>query len=226
MTIEQLKKHAHRLVRYNGIVERAQQIVRMSPKLTLQQIGLQLDIRPDDIMIDCGANVGDVTSSFARTGAQVYAFEPNPLCFSILRRRFAMTPNVKCFNQGVMDRECTLTYSTAKPHGKWDYLDVTITGSFKGVGNLEKDTTEVQCVNLSDFIFSIGRNIRLLKVDIEGSEVEVLNNLLDTKAIDSIDLILVETHEMYFPALLKGTEELRMRIEDQGLSPKFRLDWP
>src|SRR4051794_32403355 len=108
----QLKKFLRRTVRYNGFVERAQQMLRLDAKLHLAPIALEIATEPGDILVDCGANVGDVTSSFARTGATVYAFEPDPLCFSVLSKRFSLTPNVTCFHKGVMDRNCEMVLSS------------------------------------------------------------------------------------------------------------------
>src|SRR3546814_4183293 len=42
-------------------------------------------LRPGDIAIDCGANVGRFTRPIAEGGATVHAFEPNPDAFAELR---------------------------------------------------------------------------------------------------------------------------------------------
>ena len=44
--------------------------------------------------------------------ATVHAFEPNPVCFEILKKRFSRLPNVRIYNQGVMDKPGSLTLST------------------------------------------------------------------------------------------------------------------
>jgi hypothetical protein len=54
----------------------------------------------------------------------------------------------------------------------------------------------------------------------------VINDLIDSSAIDLIDLLVAETHEKPWPALFERTEALRGKIADQGLSSKIRLDWP
>jgi FkbM family methyltransferase len=223
---QHLKKMIHRTVRWNPLVERAQQMVRMSPALRLEPIDLRVEINPDDVLIDCGANIGAITSRFARTGARVYAFEPNPLCFSILSRRFSLTPNVTCFNKGVMDRACTLDLVTPDAHEKWDELDTSI-GSTVMLNQLPPGTsrTSIECIDLSEFIFSLNQRVRFLKLDIEGSEVCVINGLIDTNATDRVDLIVVETHETQLPFLREQTDRMKQRISDSGLQEKFRLDW-
>src|SRR5215213_9742927 len=35
-------------------------------------------LKPGDLAIDCGANVGEITARMRASGATVYAFEPNP----------------------------------------------------------------------------------------------------------------------------------------------------
>ena len=85
--------------------------------------------------------------------------------------------------------------------------------------------TEIECISLSDFIQSLHRQVRLLKLDIEGSEIPVLNQLLDIGSINFVDLTVVETHERQMPHLLDVTAALRDRIKKEGLEKKIRLDW-
>jgi FkbM family methyltransferase len=85
--------------------------------------------------------------------------------------------------------------------------------------------TQVECVDLDAFIRHLKKRVRLLKLDIEGSEIAVLNRLLDSGTIDLIDLVVAETHDKWIPSLFEGTDTLRHRIEAAGLSDKIRLDW-
>jgi FkbM family methyltransferase len=221
-----IRRAARRQIRHHPLVERTQQRIRLSPRLVLGQIGLEIDIDQTSVLIDCGANVGDVTSALARTGAQVYAFEPNPLSYAILSKRFSSTPNVKCFNKGVMDRDCTLTLITPVAHDQYDALDMTIASSFL-TNHADRDAkkNEIACIDLSAFIWGLNKRIGVLKIDIEGAEIQVLNCLIDTKAIDLVDLVLVETHEVQQPSLTASTTALRERIAAASLQSKIRLDW-
>jgi len=66
--------------------------------------------------------------------------------------------------------------------------------------------------------------VRLLKIDIEGAEVPLLEALLDHPALEKVDMIFCETHENRLPALAARTEALRKRVA--GLArPKINLDW-
>jgi hypothetical protein len=65
----------------------------------------------------------------------------------------------------------------------------------------------------------------LLKLDIEGAEIRVLNHLMDTGAIELVELTVVETHEDQIPSLIAQTNELRSRIQKSGYASRIRLDW-
>lgn len=224
-----IRKFIYRSFRYHWLTEWLQNVVRRSSILVLPEVGLDLEIQQGDIIIDCGANVGDLTSRFARSGAKVYAFEPNPSAFRILSRRFRALPAVQCFNQGVMDRECVLSLNIPIRHGPWDAIDATVSGSldphaYESSG-IKMEHVNVECIDLGKFIRSLASNVRLLKIDIEGAELPVLNSLIDTGIIHHIDHLVVETHEEQMPHLLAETETLRMRISKENLEEKVNLGW-
>jgi FkbM family methyltransferase len=224
-----VRKLVYRTVRYHWLTEQLLSTFAPTPRLALPEVGLEIDVWPGDIIIDCGANVGDITSRFARSGAEVYAFEPNPLVFRILNRRFRGLSRVHCFNQGVMDRECLLSLNLPAPKASSDAIDVSVAASFVGhAGNTPEGTlrqVDIDCIDLAAFIASLKSGVCLLKLDIEGAELPVLNSLIDTGAIHRIDHVVVETHEKQMPHLLADTEALRARLRHENLEKKVRLDW-
>jgi FkbM family methyltransferase len=189
----------------------------------------EVNVSQGDIIIDCGANIGDVTSMFARSDATVYAFEPNPLVYGVLAKRFSAMRSVHCINKGVSDRERLMTLSTPLPHERFDKLDVTITASFvEGAMHPEAygvQETDIDCIDIHKFVESLSHRVRLLKLDIEGMEVVVLNRLMDTGAIDLIDLVVAETHDHVIDNLKESTNALRSRVRAAGLESRVRLDW-
>jgi FkbM family methyltransferase len=222
-----VRKALYRAVRYHWSTEWLQNGIRRSTTLHLPEVKMELEVQPGQIIIDCGASVGDFTSRFARTGAKVYAFEPNPTVFQILENRFKILSLVECLNQGVMDKETSLTLRVPLAHGEWDALESTVASSFvaEGSSEAEMQEVEVRCIDLAVFIRSLASRVRLLKIDIEGAEITVLNSLIDTAVIHEIDQVVVETHEEMIPHLLKDTEALRARIQDEGLEHKIDLNW-
>ena len=61
-----------------------------------------------DVVLDCGADVGEVTKVLAETGATVHAFEPDPYAFGQLKKRTADLPNVVRHNAALGVRAGTI----------------------------------------------------------------------------------------------------------------------
>lgn len=182
-------------------------------------------LTPEDVAIDCGANVGVYTVMMARSGATVYAFEPNPAAFEALVKKTEDFPNVTAFQAAVTTVPGPVTLYLHK----WSDDDPLhwSTGSslIAGKSNVRQDRqATVEGIALSDFIVSLDRRIRLLKMDIEGAEVGVLNRILDEGLHERIDEVYVEVHDRKVPELVEPTRKLRERLESLGVS-HFRLDW-
>lgn len=177
-----------------------------------------------EVAIDCGANVGKVTKKMAKPGIIVYAFEPDPNAFKALQAKFKEETNVTCFNKAVSDHSGSAKiYFTDKYNEnpeKWS------TGSTLSADKPNVDKTNFaicEVVDLAEFIQNLGKPIGLLKMDIEGEEIKVLNKLIDLGLTKEIRKIVVETHER-FPTLTEPTRELKERIRELKLK-NIDLDW-
>ena len=183
------------------------------------------NLAPGDVAIDCGANVGVFTKMMAESGATVYAFEPNRAAFDVLVQNTAMFPNVKAIHAAV-----TAAPGPAKLYlHKWSREDPVHWSSGSSLlaakSNVaEKDFVLVEGIRLSQFIRETAPRVRLLKMDIEGAEVEIINQLLDEGLHEAIDHAFVEVHDRKVPQLAEPTRALRERLHSLGAT-HFRLDW-
>jgi FkbM family methyltransferase len=178
-----------------------------------------------DVAIDAGANIGRVTEIMARGGATVYAFEPNPHAFRVLSRRFKHWDNVHCLQKGAWDQPGAMPLY----HHRQDLEDPVkwSTGSslLENKSNIDPDrSTEVELIDMAEFIKDLDGRVALMKMDIEGAECRVLNKLLDTGIIDRIDALFVETHDAKMPELKPATDKIREEISRRGLK-HVHLDW-
>jgi FkbM family methyltransferase len=192
-------------------------------KATSQLLAVKL--KPSDIAIDCGANIGNITALLCRTGATVYAFEPNPFAFKELQKRFLDNPKVHCIQKGVLDENgrmhLYLHEFSDQDEVKWS------TGSslldFKG--NVNKDKfVDVEIIDLTEFIGSLNQKVKILKMDVEGVECKILKKLIDTGLIYSIEHMFVETHDVKNPALKDETDQIRSLLHEKKIS-HVNLDW-
>lgn len=178
-----------------------------------------------DIAIDCGANLGHVTYKMAEKGATVFAFEPNPYVFALLQERFRLQPNVVCINKGVWHRNDKMKlymYADSK-HNPVGYSYASSIFANNPIID-QQDYVEVDIVDLTEFIHLLGRRIKLLKIDIEGAEFDILEKLIATNQYWSIDRIVVETHEWLIPDTQERAARLRQQIADNHIH-NIDLNW-
>ena len=92
---------------------------------------------------------------------------------------------------------------------------------------LKNNYEEVDAIDLSKFIFDITKKqpIDLIKMDIEGAEVDVINHLIDTNAIKHVNYLICETHEKKNKFLLEGTNLLKEKVKLLGLDNKIYFNW-
>lgn len=190
---------------------------------------IEVPFSTGDVVIDCGANIGDVTAVFASEGAIVIAFEPNEVAFKELEQRFKTFKNVKCYNSAVSNESGTgklylhksastdpITYSTGS----------SLESEKENVN--KEDFEEVKLVDLSEAIENITntfkRNIHILKIDIEGAECKVVEKLMDKKLLNNITHVFVETHEKKNPAFAEDTKRMIERAEKEGLT-NINFNW-
>lgn len=201
-------------------------VTKYSPQTLTEKKASVFDIlHPGDIAIDCGANIGKVTAQMAKPGVTVYAFEPNPYAYAALYKRFSHMPNIHCINKAVWDRTSTLKLYFHKNNSsdpiKWS------SGSSLLVEkeNVSSDQyAEVEVIDLVEFIVGLGKPVRLLKIDIEGAECDVLNRLIDSGVAATIPSIVAETHEARIPRLQEDVKKLKEKITNHHLT-NINLNW-
>ena len=182
-------------------------------------------LEPGDVAIDCGANVGIYTVRMAKSGATVHAFEPNLAAYKALLENTKDFSNVKTYHAAVTTEPGPVKLFLHK----WADEDPLEWSTGSSLVEKKKNVRSdkfmvVEGVPLAEFIKGLGGRVRILKMDIEGAEVGILNRLLDEGLHESIDHVFVEVHDRKIKELVKPTEELRARLKQLGVT-NFRLDW-
>lgn len=183
-------------------------------------------IAEDDIVIDGGANIGKVTLSLIGRGARIFAYEPNPFAFAHLARAFGKHPQVTCLQKGLSDHNGTTPLYLHRQHDPNRPQNRSEAASLladkRNIDARHKVTVDV--VDIVEAVASAGNHVRLLKLDIEGAEYQVLDRLLDSGVIHRIDQIFCETHDHKAPSLRHETRRLRRRLAREGIR-HVNLDW-
>lgn len=157
-------------------------------------------------VFDVGANVGMFSLLQAQRGAHVVAFEPNPDCFARCQKAISLNKleeRIDVYNKAVGAQEgvgaLTVPYGLT-PSG-------AITPSRAGT---TPSGSGVDITTLSTMCSEQGMNhIDLLKIDVEGAEVAVLEGA--TEILHCVERVLLEYHS---PQLLRESKDI---LEQHGL---------
>lgn len=159
------------------------------------------------LFVDLGANLGQGFKWFSRyynsSNIDFELFEPNPFCFeslSAMLRADHRNITLHNFGAGVQDGKFKF-FGLSEEHG----------GKFSQGGSIVKDhnsdsyessdltAIEVSIINFSKYLLDKKKYYEkiVVKMDIEGAEVELLENLILNNSINFIDYLYVEFHSQF-----------------------------
>ncbi len=176
--------------------------------------------------IDLGANVGEYTKKMASVAKQVIAFEPDPWAFAELRANVADLDNVTILNAAAGTCE-NIVLLYRHPQFKYDPASYSESSSVIGgkMNVSEENAVEVSQLDFIRYLEGLDEEVGVLKIDIEGAEVDLLESLFERPDVLSrIDHIFAETHEKRIPAhkqRINSIYEKAQHIE----RPCINLSW-
>lgn len=140
-------------------------------------------LRPDDVFIDVGANIGSYTILASGVcGARAIAVEPDPGTARHLSRNIAannLGDLVTLQQTAIGDRGGTVTFTCGR-----DTMNRVATSA-------DQDVQEVALTRLDDILEGLEPTV--IKLDVEGFETQVLRGSEETLAKKSLLAILLET---------------------------------
>ena len=191
--------------------------------------GICAMLKPGDLAMDLGANMGEITTILAETGADVVAFEPDPYAFEKLKKRFQNAPNVTLVNAAVGASEGTVKLMRAEnfnenPKGASVKSTILDGGRSIDEGNFIE-------VPLLDFLTIVDTEVKkrgeiaFVKMDIEGAELEILETMHAQDKFGPIRSLVAETHERKFRDLRPRFKALRQAVAEAYPAHKVNLEW-
>lgn len=155
-------------------------------------------LRPGDVMVDIGANIGLFTLVAAKAVGQsgsVHAFEPVPGNCERLEENVRLNgfTNVRLNKSAVGDHAGTVSLAIDADMANTSGAS---TSSFYTVTRLADPVIELTAPldTLDDYATRelAGRRIRLVKIDVEGSEPAVLAGMSDVLKSHRVDVLMLE----------------------------------
>jgi FkbM family methyltransferase len=154
----------------------------------------EVDTTPEFI-IDAGANIGLTSIYFANRfpNARILAIEPERGNFEILMKNAAPYPNILPF-LGALWGESAEVEIVDPGRGNWGFM--TAARNDDHIDSKLKH--RIQGLTIDAILEKYGvRHVSILKIDIEGAELEVFRN--SSPWIDRIGSLIVELHEHMKP---------------------------
>ncbi|MFP7571337.1 FkbM family methyltransferase [Marivita sp. S2033] len=177
------------------------------------------------VCIDLGANLGQHTRAMAPYASRVYAFEPDPWTASHLRERLGDLQNVEVIEAAAGTQDGTLPFYRTAAFDTDREIQSQSSSLMSDKCNVDTSTAiDVSVIDFPAFLAALDTEVGVIKMDIEGAEVPLLEALFDTPVLDRVGYMFVETHESRIPALSERTDALRVRAA--GMSqPVVNMDW-
>ena len=155
---------------------------------------------PGDVVLDCGANLGDFTELFLSTGATVHAFEPDPWTFERLRGRFNESDRLHLYQHAVSVEAGEVSLYRRTDFSESPEFASEGASLYSEKCNVDPESSvSVERVSLVDFIRGLGCRLSLLKMDIEGAEVDVLEHLIADGSLHLCDRVSSRPMRIGFP---------------------------
>lgn len=169
---------------------------------------LNYPLTEQSVVFDLGGHIGDWAGEiFCRYNCPVFIFEPVSQYAATLLQRFQHNPKIKIFPLGLSNQDGELQIN----------LDKDRSSLFQNHSS-QKESITLQ--KASDFLSTQGiTSIDLMKINIEGGEYDLLENLIESGWIKKIKNVQVQFHAFVPNA------EARMRKLQEILSKTHILTY-
>lgn len=172
------------------------------------------------ILVDCGSNLGqgyeqikileEIDSSW-----DIEMFEPSPECIEHLKLKYNES-NFKINNKAVYtssgEKEFHYTQTLS---GEVSYTSVgsklgEVKHLFTNRNSLYSlsEPIIVETIDLSDFIDRLNYEYICLKLDVEGSEYDILKRMMETSSLKKVNKLYVEFHNYAIDSDKKGEYDI------------------
>jgi FkbM family methyltransferase len=179
-----------------------------------ETLRLDYPLTPESVVFDLGGYEGNFASAIHdKYGCTVYVFEPIPGFYERIRERFAFNPKVKPFCVGLGDRTAVQT--------------ILVAGAASSLLAVGGERIRVQLQRAVDFIAESGlRRISLLKINIEGAEYLLLEDLLAHGDITIFDDIQIQFHDFVIPDAKERMSRIQAELsKTHELTYQYEFVW-
>jgi FkbM family methyltransferase len=168
-------------------------------------------LRPGDIFVDVGANIGALSLTAAGIvgkNGRVFAIEPHPKTVGYLRGNVMLNQvdNIEIIHAAVGDHEGRVHFTSRRSDDQNYISNAGIEVPLRTLDSLLPDAP-----------------VRLLKIDVEGFELFVLRGAEDT--LRRTEMIYFESYESFFQKFGYSTRDVLEYLAEQGFQTGLPKDY-
>ena len=173
----------------------------------------------EPVIIDCGANIGMSILYFKKLfpNSKIIAFEANPNAYKLLEKNMLDNEiqNVELHNIALFDKETEISFFISDDKG-------TLLGSTQAErgGTFE---LKVPAQKLSTYLKNI-QPVDLIKMDVEGAEIEIIADLFDSTYISKAKEYIIEYHHNVGESK-SGLSSFLQKFESNGYNYSIKTDF-
>lgn len=169
------------------------------------------------VAVEWGAGVGELALRIAKTGVKFYVFEADPLASARARENLNAFDNVEMHEKAVsLSNEPQKLYRDV--NFAEDQLETTLNSGLLGVADTRLETEiEVPSVNGVEFLETlISENgyIDFLAIDINGSELELIEEMIERNVFAHIKVTFAKSYQRDFQVNADRYRAIRTKIEE------------
>lgn len=176
-----------------------------------------------NIFIDGGGNWKRIVDRYLALSNfdKVYVFEPNPIFYNSYDES-----NYELIQKAIWTEDKKLDFFISKDENQVasSLIQEKMCKDNGSIVHGWKNKIEVDCIHFSKWLRSnVNHSDNLtIKLDIEGAEYAVLQDMIESNVINMVDRLFVEFHSDTMPFNLKLEKELIKKLEHCGVEV---LEW-
>jgi FkbM family methyltransferase len=177
------------------------------------KLRLDYPLNEESIVLDLGGFNGDWSDQiFKKYSCNIHIFEPVKQFYNAIKQRFENNPKIHVYN-----------FAASNKNG---VADISVNGVASSLFDTNERSEKVVLVDLAHFLDYIGLStVDLIKINIEGSEYDLLPHLVKTGKIDCFGNIQVQFHD-FIPKADKLRKSIRRSLaKTHRLSYDYEFIW-
>ncbi|HNV01496.1 MAG TPA: FkbM family methyltransferase [archaeon] len=177
---------------------------------------LNYNLNENSVVFDLGGYIGEWSEKiYKKYNCNIYVFEPVPKYAKIISKKFKKNKKIKVFTFG-LGPENEIVQISLKDNES----------SIKTIREVSNNTQQIKLVSIKKFFKENQiQKVNLMKINIEGAEYDLLENIINQKIINKIENLQVQFHKFVNHSAKKRFELEKKLKKTHHLTYKYDFVW-